>query len=440
MFDSYGIYIHHHALCLRKQCCALLARRTFAKVSPLARVDFGYPLPVRSSPKHGPYKPFDQRSSYPQFFDWRNTKTFRGHSIYDVLFKYRRSMRHGKKLAREPPLDRFHHVEAMDQLFIVLKTVLFPSGRFPHCHGWSAEERGHLSRVLGTLIETTIVMQDKSFNTFNYAHELPEFTRIFRLFVITALPVPRILMFHGLKAAACGNSPTAMMHYLLLYHQQLKADPAYGLLSKSWSMIVKCILISTRPSPSRSEKTLRHQKAWTEVLTYRIDEPSLDINSSEEEILGRAGFSMYTILIEFGVPGLSNYFRLITRFCESLTIFEQGMNYLVLGRYDRNLSPTILNSIFNSFIQALIAKNSPEQAWKLAHKALPEFGAIQDKTWTLLFRYPEFLTEWKPGWENPVMVALERYMSQAERQLGVKWIEGEHGFLHMPRDEEPGQQ
>lgn len=283
-------------------------------------------------------------------------------------------------------------------------------------------------------------MQAKTFNTFNYAYELPYFTRIFTAYRRNKYPIPPMLRFHGFKAAACGNSPAAMKHYLSLVYLPLEPSSehiSFGLNAEQWDMIVKCILVTTRSRSSQSEKRLYHKKAWAEVVTYRRDVVVVDTSSGKEMTLDRSAICMYHALIEFGIHGMSNYFRLVSRFCDSQAVFEWGMNWLVHGLYDRNLPLETLNFVFNSCIETLLAKKSPEKAWELAQKALPDFGSIQDKTWKLLFRHPEFLAEWKPEMKGPVMDALEIYMSKAERQLGVKWTGGEDGF-HLPRGAEYG--
>lgn len=333
-----------------------------------------------------------------------------------------------KQLGTGTAHQRFTHVETLQDLLFVIRGVL------PVLISWGKKERGLYLITLEKMIAETKPIREKTFSTFNYAYELPDFTSILEQFAQNELPIPRILMFHGLKAAACGNSPTTMRHYLSLYRPQFQ-NISYRLDAKQWDMIVNCILVTTRSPPRQSEKTLRQKKVWAEVVIHEVVGTLIRMNSNQRrQQLGRASFFMYPILINFGYHGISNYFRLVSRFYESQAVFEQGMNYLVLGLYDRNLRPEALNFIFNSYIQILLAKNSPEQAWKLAQEALPKFGTVQGKTWKLLLRNPEVPAKWKPGMEKPVLDALERYMSKAERRLGVKWTGGEDGF-HMPRGE-----
>lgn len=395
MFHGYGLYRFHPARCLHKQCSSTLGHK----------ISHRTPVALQRTP---PY--------------------FRS-----VLFENYKPTR--ERLLGETFIQKLTHVETLQDLFDVLPRMLF------RLTTWKENKRGQFLMTLEDMIAETKPIRAKTSNPFKYAYELPGFTRIFRHFGHNGLPISRILMFHGLKAAACGNSPAAMRHYLLLLRPQFRT-PGYILDAKQWDMIVKCILVTTRSPPNRSEKTLRQKKAWAEVITHREEGISIGMKSRGRNTK-RAAFSMFDILVEFGVHGISNYFRLLSRFCESQDIFAEGMNYLVLGTADKipptKLPSTFTNFIFNSYVQTLLAKKSPERAWKLAQKARPEFGTIQDKTWKLLLRHPEFLPEWEPGMEIPVLNALESYMSEAERQLGVKWTGGADGF-HMPRGEEHGPQ
>ncbi|MCJ1264943.1 hypothetical protein MMC22_004818 [Lobaria immixta] len=398
MFHAYGLCRFHPARCLHKQCSTLGQRNSHS--TPL------------TSPRTPPY-------------------------IRSVLFEDYKPTR--VQLKGETLIQTITHVKTLQDLFDILPRMLFRVTTWGY-GAWGEKKRGRFLMTLEDVIAETKPMRAKTLNPFRNAYELPGFTRIFRHFGHNGLPIPRILIFHGLKAAACGNSPAAMRHYLLLLRPQSRT-PGYILDAKQWDMIVKCILVTTRSPPNRSEKTLRQKKAWAEVITHREEGILTVMESRGKNRKRRAAFSMFEILIEFGVDGISNYFRLLSRFCESQDIFEEGMSYLVLGTSDKipptNLPSTITNFIFNSYLQTLLAKKSPKRAWKLAQEARSEFGTIQDKTWRLLLRHPEFLAEWKPGMEPPVMNALERYMSEAERHLGVKWTGGAHGF-HMPRGEEHG--
>lgn len=423
MFDVYSLCRFHHARGLRQQCHAPSARKTSVKFWPFGHKGFRNLQSLTRS------NPLEVRGSTDVYWDRIPLKLAKSiPHLRSVLFQDHRSEA-TMSLREGTERERFAHVKTLQDLDLVLKGLVI---RLPNSK--TRKELALLLITLGDLIAETKPLRTKTFETLDYANELPDYTRIFSRFVHAGLPIPQILMFHGLKAAACGNSPMAMRHYLSLFCPQFKIDPAYRIQSKQWDMIVNCILVTNRSPPGQSEMTLRQEKAWSEVVAYRKVRALIDMNSRREGIV--ASFSIYDIFIEFGIDGMSNYFRLVSRFCESQAIFEWGMNCLVLGLYDRKLPPATLNFIFNSYIQTLLAKKSPEQAWKLAQKALPNFGTIHDKTWKLLLWHPEHLAEWKPGMKNHVIRALERYMLIAEYQLGVKWTGGEDGF-HMPRGEDP---
>ena len=332
-----------------------------------------------------------------------------------------------KLLLRKTSLSkRFTHVECLQDLSIALRELLFYSA------DWKNQPFARVFERICHLIAESKPIRAKTFQTFSYADELPEFSRIFRQFSRHKLPIPPILMFHGLKAAACGNSPAAMRHYLSLLRLQA-GSVGFDLSAAQWNMIVTCILVTTRSPPNRSEMTLVQKKAWAEVITHGEDHVTIMHGGKNKKII--RCFSVYEFLGKFGFFGISSYFRLVSRFCGSQDIFKEGMAHL---RGDRRHAPEpneISNFNFNCRIQTLLSKKCPEKAWELVQNAGSMLGALQDKTWELLLRHPEYLTEWKPEMEKPVMDALERYMSKAERRLGVKWTGGADGF-HVARREE----
>lgn len=412
MFHIYGLHRLDNAHCLRKRCRAPLAKRTFAKCELLANG-----IPPRVSTVRDNYHQYSEHWRRIPLPQRKDVPYFRA-----VLFKNHRP-KHQSGWRSENEIERFTRVETVHDLQIVL------GGLFSRIVTWEKLHRIEYMKTLEKLVLATKPMNKKSFTS---AYELPDFTRIFERYVHYGFPISGNLLFHGLKAAACGNSPAAMRHYISF-------DSAFKVLPHHWDMIVKYILVTTRSPPSRSEESLRQKKAWAELLEFRGQETLTDIESSRDGMTRRISIGLYDLLIRFGEEGWSNYFRLLSRFCASRYIFDVGTDCLVLGIRDRDLPPATLNFIFNSYIQTLLAKKSPGRAWELAQKALPEFGTIQDKTWKLLLRHPEFLTHWNPDMKKPVTDALNRYMSKAERKLGVKWTGGEDGF-HMPRGEENGPQ
>ncbi|MCJ1423485.1 hypothetical protein MMC29_001369 [Sticta canariensis] len=407
MIHAYSLYRSQHACYSYKQCRAL-SKKTF-RYNPIAHI------------KELPYI----RRLVLKGFHLSKTSYWQDYWRVQWLI--------GTPIERSEIL---HGVKTLKDLSDRLPSLLFSSSSLKV----EGRIRARLLKTFTKLIWESKPMQAKTFNTFNYAYELPHFTRIFTAYRCNGHPLPPMLGFHGFKAAACGNSPAAMKHYLSLVGLRPSGEClSLGLNADQWDMIVKCILVTTRTQSSQSEKRLYQKKAWAEVVTYRRDFVVPEMSSGKEMTLNTSAICMYHVLIIFGVHGMSNYFRLVSRFCDSQAVFEWGMDWLVHGLYDRNLPPETLNFVFNSCIQTLLAKKSPEKAWELAQKALPNFGTIQDKTWKLLFRHPEFLAEWKPEMKGPVMDALKIYMSKAERQLGVKWTGGEDGF-HLPRGAEYGPQ
>lgn len=404
MYRAYDLYRSHHAACLHIQCRTLsqknFHRKPLEDQSIWQQYRNSNPLSGPNKPEHKPY-------------------------IRSVLLKDFVPIE--KQLLRQRHVSkRFTHVECLQDLSIVLRERLFEiAGRRNRRLAWSFERICHL-------IAESKPIRAKTFQTFSYAYELPEFSRIFRQFSRHKLPIPPILMFHGLKAAACGNSPAAMRHYLSLLRLQT-GSVGFDLSAAQWNMIVTCILVTTRSPPNRSEKTLVQKKAWAQVITHREDHVTIMHGGKNKKIIRY--FSVYEFLGKFGYFGISSYFRLVSRFCESQDIFKEGMAHLRGHCRRAPKRNKISNFNFNCRIQTLLSKKCPEQAWELVQNAGSMLGALQDKTWELLLQHPEYLTEWKPEMEKPVMDALERYMSKAERRLGVKWTGGADGF-HVARREE----
>ena len=244
------------------------------------------------------------------------------------------------------------------------------------------------------------------------------------------ISMPLALLYYGLEAAAWGNHPAAMKQYFTVFDlAKQTVDFPRQIDLNLWKQIFQAILVATRTTLCPGSEIWRRKRAqWIEVVT--------GWNVEDARFVGRER-CIYDILLNFGVRGLAIYFRLVRQLCPTDMILRMWLEHHLLDKF-RDLPPDTLNFIFNSFIQLLLAKKDPMRAWKVAQNTAPRFGAIQDRSWQLLLRHPEFLDDWIPGMDKSVFDALEKYASYVERQLGVEWTGGEDGthFVRIRKGEQ----
>lgn len=277
-------------------------------------------------------------------------------------------------------------------------------------------DSGSLSKSIISALEICSV------NASKHADSLRGLTAIAEFYQNVPLPVPLPVVIYGMKAAACANYPAAMESYLRFLGSRAQQVPL-----EDWELIMKQILVATRSMPRRTCKSFYQKRAWARVVTgWEMDHAGRG---------PRLEFCIHEALRQRrnGIEGLGSYFRLMKRFCPAEGILQLWLiNHLSDGSGPGSHA-AYLNYIFNSFIQALLAKRDPERAWKVAQTMEPRFGAIWDRTWKLLLQNPEHIGGSLLGMDKAVLDALERYMSNIERQFGVRWINGEDGF-HVAKE------
>lgn len=277
-------------------------------------------------------------------------------------------------------------------------------------------DSGSLSKSIISALEICSV------NASKHADSLRGLTAIAELYQNVPLPVPLPVVIYGMKAAACANYPAAMESYLGFLGSRAQQVPL-----EDWELIMKQILVATRSVPRKTCNSFYQKRAWARVVTgWEMDHagrgPRLDFCIHDALRQGRNG-----------IEGLGSYFRLMKRFCPTEGILQIWLIDHLSDGSGPGSHPANLNYIFNSFIQALLAKRDPERAWKVAQTMEPRFGAIWDRTWKLLLQNPEHIGGSLPGMDKAVFDALERYLFKIERQFGVRWINGEDGF-HVAKE------
>lgn len=262
-----------------------------------------------------------------------------------------------------------------------------------------------------------------SINAPKQADTLRGLTAIAELYQSVPLPVPLPVVVYGMKAAACANSPMAMESCL-----EFLGSRAEEVTLEDWELIMKQILVATKSMPHRNYQYFYQKRAWARIITgWEIDRVGQG---------PRRTFCMQDALSQRrnGKEGLGSYFRLMKRFCPADDIFQIWLKHHLSDGSSPGSRSSNLNYMFNSFIQALLAKRDPERAWKVAKTMEPRFGAIWDRTWKLLLQHPEHVGESLPGMNKAVLEALERYLCYIERQFGVRWVNGEKGF-HVAKEQ-----
>lgn len=308
----------------------------------------------------------------------------------------------------------FSSVRTFEELSYLLAKIL------PRLSQWSYRislDSGYIFKSIISALEIC------STNASKQADTLRGLTAIAELYQSVPLPVPLPVVIYGMKAAACANSPAAMESYL-----GFLGSRAEEVTLEDWELIMKQILVATRSMSRRNYKSFYQKRAWARIVTgWEMDRAGRG---------PRRAFCMHDALRQGrnGTEGLGSYFRLMKRFCPAEGIFQIWLKHHLSGGSSPGSRSTKLNYMFNSFIQALLAKRDPERAWKVAQTMEPRFGAIWDRTWKLLLQHPEHVGESIPGMNKAVLDALERYLFYVERQFGVRWVNGEDGF-HVAKEQ-----
>lgn len=307
----------------------------------------------------------------------------------------------------------FSSVRTFEELSYVLAKIFPKLSQRPYR---KSLDSGALSKSIISAFEICRV------NASKHADRLRGLTAIAGLYQNLSLPVPLPIVTYGMKAAACANYPAAMESYLRFLGSRAQQVPL-----EEWELIMKQILVATRAMPRKTCNSFYQKRAWARLVTgWEMDHagrgPRLD-------------FCIHDALRQRsdGIKGLGSYFRLMRRFCPAEVILQIWLIHHLSDGTGPGSHPANLNHIFNSFIQVLLAKRDPERAWKVAQTIEPRFGAIWDQTWKFLLQYPEHMGGSLPGMDKAVLDALERYLFKIERQLGVRWVNGEEGF-HIAKE------
>lgn len=314
------------------------------------------------------------------------------------------------KLITISNLPLFNHVENIEELEFALSRVFSDNTEFRR----------------RTLLLTHLPIQDaleRCYEKSSNEGKIHLINAMVGRFRKAGYSMPPVWIYHGLKAAACGNHPATMKQYFTVFNLAKQTTDFPQLLDlESWNEIMQAILVVIESAQSHDMKTWERKKAqWTMVVTgWNIK----DVNFTRRERC------IYDNVVHFGGPGLFNYFRLVQCLCSAGTVLRMWLEHHLLDDTG-NLPPDTLNFILNSFITTLLAKGDVERAWKVAQNTAPRFGAIHDRLWQMLLHHPEFLDNWIPGMDKSVFAALENYASQIEGELGIRWTGGEDGMHSM---------
>lgn len=334
--------------------------------------------------------------------------------LRQALFKYHPPPIIGSTFNLESFEVTFSSVRTFEELSYLLAKI------FPKL----SQQSYRISLDSGYLFKSIIsALEICSMNASRHVDTLRGLTAIAELYQSVQLPVPLPVVIYGMKAAACANFPAAMERYL-----GFLGSTAQEVTLEDWELIMKQILVATRSMPRRNCKFFYQKRAWVRIVTgWEMDRAGLG---------PRQAFSIHDALRRRrnGIEGLRSYFRLMKRFCPAEDILQIWLKHHLSNGSSPGFRPANLNYIFNSFIQALLAKHDPERAWKVAQTMEPRFGAIWDRTWKLLLQHPEYIGRWLPGMDKAVLDALERYLFHVERQFGVRWVNGRDGF-HVAKEQ-----
>lgn len=232
------------------------------------------------------------------------------------------------------------------------------------------------------------------------------------------LSIPPQLMFHAFKAAAAANSAFAVENYFRIIesefpkdHYEQKAD------LQPWGDIAERILLVNKGVRFRGWKGIRQQHGWIKAITGQATDR---VRQSHRHA------AFYHVFLPFGIQGLKYYFRLLSRFCSSDVLFQDWQLTRKAYEADPSFFSQSIGFIIFSYVQLLIARGHPKQAWQVADES-SRLGVVDDKTWRLLLQYPEHLATWHQEMNKFVIPTLERNLKYIERQLGVMWTGGEDG-------------
>ena len=258
------------------------------------------------------------------------------------------------------------------------------------------------------------------------AQSLGLLNTIIERFHHSGIPIPPTLLRYCFKVAAKYNAPAAMKEYLQTVISHPRKQQFLASLDLSyWKTVISQILLHPQ-SKARDWNSLRHRKAWVEVLVGWCFDDGLLIQRS---------FCLYDVLVQYDIEGLKSFISLVQKFCTPVEILRLWADFSIHEKPP--LSTTALELMINSSISSLLGKNDPERAWQLAQIAMQRNHGIKQKNWKRLLRFPEHIGEWNPHLNNPASAALERYLKDIERTLQVVWTGGEDGYhitKHMDED------
>jgi len=93
--------------------------------------------------------------------------------------------------------------------------------------------------------------------------------------------------------------------------------------------------------------------------------------------------------------------------------------------------------VLRTFVDNLVLAGAPDKAWEVADSYLDKPHAIADDTWSRLLAYPEYvehLRKLHPHMAPHIYTALERWLEQLERDLGLEWDRSHR--KHVATDED----
>lgn len=224
-----------------------------------------------------------------------------------------------------------------------------------------------------------------------------------------SINIPPVLLNYGMELAAKSNSPISMHSYL---HSSGSSLYQHNMTLKPWVSIVDCVIAANQDVLDQSWKAKRRKEAWATIV---IPRRTNDVRQGVQEPC------LFHYFRQHGCKGLAHYFRLVKRFCSSDLVLQLWHEEKGTPDYE------IANFILNSCIKILISKRDAKLAWSMA-STMSESNEISSEIWDMLFCYPQHLHIWNPAFDKPAMAALNKYVKNIEKKLGVTWIGGVDGF------------
>ena len=234
------------------------------------------------------------------------------------------------------------------------------------------------------------------------------------------LPVPASVIYHGLLASAREGLAPAFMNYL-----EMHDGSRTFVTNRTWEEIFEFILHSTTGAAAQGWHSQRQKQQWLRILTgWEAPDCKAPCKRQNPNLFGITGCDHP--IVDAGSL-MAKYFQLLFRLGDSKlqrdewTSLRRDMQERWTPKYHSYLRTVGI------IIDALLIKNEPAEAWRVAFEYLHIGGRLKH-SWNTLLEHPEFLNEWHESMTPFALESLMNMLRNIEATMGIQWTGGENGY------------